>query len=117
MQQTVYVNCEMSVLDGRIDEVKAVAEAAVAEVLSHPGVLSYCWWVSADGKTLHVHERYENSEAVLAQMMSGGKVREVLGALVKPERLVVVGPVSETLRSVFNMFSPLYLTEVSGFCR
>ncbi len=63
----------VTVKDGKLDDLRALMEEMVAATKDQPGAEMYEWFVSADGKKVHLYERYADSDAALAQLGAFGQ--------------------------------------------
>lgn len=100
------VNAVVRIHDGKLEELKGVAEKCLACVREKDtGTLMYDWYLSSDGKTCMVRESYENSEAVLAHV---GNLGPLLGELmaVGAVQLEVFGEPSDQLREAIAAMQP-----------
>src|SRR5258705_4370861 len=57
---------ELAVKDGKRETFRELMEEMVSGARDQPGTLSYEWYISSDGGTVHVVERYADSAAVVA---------------------------------------------------
>ena len=63
---------ECSVKDGQLDAFKELMEEMVAGTSGEPGTLNYEWFISDDGKTVHIYEKYADSAATVTTLKSLG---------------------------------------------
>jgi hypothetical protein len=63
---------ELAVKDGKLDTFRELMEEMVSGAKNQPGTLSYEWYISDDGSTVHVVETYADSAAVVAHHVSEG---------------------------------------------
>jgi len=67
---------------------------------------------------IHAHERYADSEAVLAHLATfGEKFAGRLLAAVDPTRFAVYGNPSDQVRETLEAFGVLYMKPFAGFVR
>lgn len=59
---------ELSVRPGCLDEFEKLTGEMVAATRAESGVLAYQRFISADQRTVYVHERYEDSNAAIAHL-------------------------------------------------
>ena len=59
---------ELGVRPGRLDEFETLTGEMVTSTQGESGVLAYQRFISDDRQTVHVHERYENSDAAMAHL-------------------------------------------------
>ncbi len=110
---------ELSVKDGQLDAFKALAqEMTAATQADEPGATHYEWFIDADGKTVHVYERYADSAAIMVHLGAfGAKFAERFLACVDPTRLTVYGDPSAEVRDALAGFGAAYMTQFAGFAR
>ncbi len=62
-QVSLVLQC--AVKDGQLDTFKELMEEMVAGTNDEPGTLNYEWFISEDGSTVHIYEKYADSEATV----------------------------------------------------
>lgn len=109
---------ELSVKPGKLDGFRTLMEEMVESTRGEAGALGYEWFVSADGGTVDIYERYADSAAVLAHLATFGEkfAGRFLGA-VDPTRLTVFGNPTDEARAVLDGFGAAYLGNFGGFVR
>ena len=70
-EHILWVN-ELAVKDGKLETFRELMEEMVSGARDQPGTLSYEWYISSDGGTVHVVEPYADSAAVVAHHVSDG---------------------------------------------
>ena len=91
-------------------------EEMVASTRSEAGALGYEWFLSNDGATCHIQERYSDSGAVMAHLGTfGANFAERFLGCFEPTALYVYGDPSEEARSALDGFGAAYLGEWGGF--
>ena len=111
-------NLRLAVREGRLEEFRALMNEMVESTKGEPGAQGYEWFVSADGGTVHIHERYADSNAVLAHLGTfGAKFAERFLGCVDPTGLAVYGEPSDEARAVLDGFGAQYLGPFGGFNR
>ena len=79
MDQHVSWIIELAVKDGALDRYKELMEEMVSGTGTEPESLAYEWYISADGGTVHIFEKYATSEAMVApRQRVPGKVGRAL---------------------------------------
>lgn len=93
---------------------KEMVESTRAE----DGAEAYEWFISADGGTCHIYERYADSGAAMVHLGTfGSRFAERFLACVEPTGFYVYGAPSDEVRSVLDGFGAVYLAEFGGFAR
>jgi quinol monooxygenase YgiN len=119
MSEAVHWIVEFDVKDGKLEELKSVMNDMVtATKANEPDTKSYEWFISGDGKRLHIYERYANSAAVLIHMKTfGEKFAERLLATADATRFVVYGNPTAEAKNVLDGFGARYFGQIGGFTR
>jgi quinol monooxygenase YgiN len=118
MASTVSLNLQLSVRDGQLDGARALMAEMVEATREEPGTLGYEWFLSADGGTCHVCERYADSDAALAHFGNfGANFAERFLGCFEPTGLSVYGEPSDEARGAFDGFGAAYLGTFGGFSR
>ena len=85
---------------------------------NEPGTLVYEWMISADQKTCHVYERYQDSAATMTHLATfGSTFAERFLTNAAPTRIVVYGNPSADVTGVLDGFGAVYMTPFGGFAR
>ena len=110
---------ELDVKDGQLDAFKALAEEmSEATQANEPGASHYEWFVSEDGKAVHIYERYVDSAATMVHLQTfGEKFAERFLACVDPARIMVYGDPSAEVRAALAGFGASHMTQFTGFAR
>ena len=92
MGEEVSWHVELLIKPGQLESFRALTGEMVEATRRELGVLSYQRFVSEDGKTVHVFERYANSTVALAHLqMFAKRFGERFRALVERKCFVVFG--------------------------
>ena len=88
----------------------------MASAQSEAGTLSYAWYVSEDGQTVIIYERYADEAAVLAHQTRFGEwfAERALGAMTCT-RITVLGSLGEEVRKTISGCHPIYLQPFGGY--
>jgi quinol monooxygenase YgiN len=104
---------ELAVLPGQLDNFTDLTAEMVGETAKEPGVLAYERFVTADGQTVHVIERYESSDAALAHLRTfQEKFAERFSSMVGRRRFTVYGNPSADLNAVLDGFGAVYFSRL-----
>ena len=118
MSNTISWNLQMSVREGRLNDARDLMSEMVASTKQEPGTIGYEWFLSADGKTCHINERYADSEAVMVHLGNfGSKFADRFLACVEPTSLSVYGEPSTEARAALDGLGAAYLGWLGGFVR
>jgi len=119
MSEHVYWILEAEVVDGKLDELKALmAEMSEATLQDEPGALNYEWSFSDDNTICHVFERYADSAATLVHMGNFGSkfARKFMGVL-KPVKCTLYGNPDEKVLKALKPMGYVAMKPVAGFSR
>ena len=119
MPETISWNLRLSVRDGKRDEVRTLMREMVASTRQdEPGAETYEWFISEDGSTCHIYERYADSEAVMAHLHNfGTKYAERFLGCLEPTDFAVYGDPSAEARAALDGFGASYYERLDGFKR
>jgi quinol monooxygenase YgiN len=109
---------ELAIKPNQVDVVRALIPEMVDSTRSEPGALIYEWSMNDDESVICSHERYADSEAVLAHLSTFGETfAERLLAAVDPTRFVVYGSPTHRAKEALDGFGALYVKPLAGFAR
>lgn len=118
MSNTVSWNLQLAVREGQLNAARSLMEEMVASTLEESGAQGYEWFLSEDGKTCHINERYADSDAVLIHAGSfGSKFAERFMACFEPTGLSVYGEPSAEARAALDGLGAHYFGPLGGFSR
>ena len=116
MSEEVSWHVELRVKPGRLADFPALTGAMVEATRAERGVLSYQRFVSDDGGTVHVYERYADSAAALAHLENFARqFGERYSALVERTRFTVFGEPNAALRQCLDRFGATYAKPLGDF--
>jgi quinol monooxygenase YgiN len=109
---------EVEVKPGELEAFKQLVADMVESTSPEPGTLSYEWFISDDGKLVHIYERYADSEALLAHFQGFlDKFADRFSASVDLKRFAVYGEPSAEAREALAPLNPIFLGTLGGFVR
>ena len=118
MDEEVSWLVELAVKPGELDNLRALMAEMVTSTRDEAGTIAYQWYVSSDGSTVHIYERYATSAAVMMHLQSfGSKFAERFFAAVDLTRWMIYGTPSAEVKSALDTFGPTYLRPFGGFVR
>jgi quinol monooxygenase YgiN len=109
---------ELAVKDGAIETFRELMEEMVSGTSAEAQTLGYEWYISDDQGTVHIYEKYADSEATIAHV--NGFMQKWAGRFlecVDVTRFVVYGDPSPAARQLLDGFGPTYLGPWGGFSR
>lgn len=116
MSKEVAWQVELAVKPGQLEGFRALTGEMVEFTRREPGVLSYQRFVSGDGKTVHVHERYADSTSALLHLGNfSARFSDRFLLLVERRRFTVYGEPSPELRKVLDGLGAVYLAPFGDF--
>ncbi len=109
---------ELAVKPGQLEAFKALMEEMVDGTSAEPTTLGYEWFISGDSGTVHIYEKYADSEAMVSHV-SGfmAKWAERFLAAVDVTRFTVYGSPDAAARELLDGFGAVYLGPWGGFSR
>jgi quinol monooxygenase YgiN len=118
MQGQVSWMLEATVKPGQLDTFKALMEEMVEGTSKEPQTLNYEWYLSDEGGTLHLYEKYADSDAMIAHVNGFlEKWAARFMACIEVTRFTVYGDPSASARELLAGFGPTYLGPLGGFAR
>ncbi len=119
MSDNVHWLLDLNIKDGKLDDFKAVMNEMIeATRANEPGTLNYEWFISEDGKSCHIYERYVDSAATMIHLGSfGEKFAERFLAALEPTRFMVYGNPNDEVRAALVGFGAVHMSQIGGFAR
>jgi quinol monooxygenase YgiN len=109
---------ELAVKDGAHDTFKELMDEMVSGTREEPQTLAYEWYISDDGGTIHIYEKYADSEAMVAHVDGFmEKWAKRFLECVDVTRFVAYGDPSPAARTLLDGFRATYLAPWGGFSR
>jgi quinol monooxygenase YgiN len=118
MQAHVSWVIELAVKGGALDTFKELMKEMVAGTSKEPPSLGYEWYISDDESTVHIFEKYADSDAMISHV--NGFLEKWAGRFlecVDVTRFTVYGDPSAAARELLAGFGPTYLGPWGGFSR
>ena len=119
MSDNVLVVSENTIKAGQLDNFKALIREMVDAIQrDEPETLNYEWFIADDGKSVHIYERYADSEAFMVHLGNiGPKYGERSFAYLTVNKLAIYGNQSDTVREVLKDLAPIYMSRYDGVAR
>jgi quinol monooxygenase YgiN len=118
MSDVVSWNLQLSVIDGKLDDARLLMAEMVEATNHEAGAVVYEWFLSPDGTSCHINERYADSAATLEHLGNfGANFAERFLACFAPTGLHVYGEPSDEVRGVLDGFGAVYMGTLGGFAR
>jgi quinol monooxygenase YgiN len=118
MPNTVSLNLQLAVRDGQLNAARDLMNEMVASSKQESGAESYEWYISDDGTTCHVNERYSDSDAALVHLGNfGANFAERFPGCFQPTALSVYGDPSPEAKAALDGFGAAYYGWLGGFNR
>ncbi len=119
MSNNITWSFQLSTNDGQLDAFKTLVDEIIGAVkTSEPDTLTYEWFISDDGKSCHVNERFTDSPAALSHLGNfGANFAERLLALAQPTLMIVYGAPDDETRGVLDGFGAQYMGSYGGYNR
>ena len=100
-----------------LDTFKTLMNEMVASTKGEQGTLNYEWFISEDGKSCHVFERYADSDALMSHLGNFSTFAERFMAAVEVTSLQVYGNPNEQVVEALTGFGADFLKPLGGFAR
>ena len=118
MSEQVSWSIHASVLEGRLDDGRALMTDMVESTRAEPGTLGYEWFLNEAGTEAHMKDRYADSAAAMFHLGNfGSKFAERFMECFAVTGFFVYGEPNAELRAAIEGFGPVYLGTLGGFTR
>ncbi len=109
---------QCAVKDGELDAFKELMEEMVAGESEEPGTLNYEWFISDDGSTVHIYEKYADSAAAVSHVKTfGAKWADRFMGCVDVQRVTAYGNPDEAAQKAIASMGAKQLGTWGGFAR
>jgi quinol monooxygenase YgiN len=116
MNEQICWHVELAIKPGRLESFQALNGEMVESARRELGILSYQRFVSEDGKTVHVYERYADSTAALTHLgIFAKKFAEPFQDMVERKRFVVFGNPTAELKEALDGYGAIYFRPFGDF--
>lgn len=119
MSDNILAVAETSIHPGQLDNLRALVREMIDDIQrDEPGTLNYEWFIADDGKSMHVYERYADSEAYVLHLRNfGQRYAERCFACLTTTQIAIYGNPSDELRALFaeHTLALTYLSPFAGF--
>ena len=118
MSDNVFFIAGLAIRPGQLDAFKALMHDMVeATKANEPGALNYEWFISEDGTTCHIYERYADSAAVMAHMGNFAAFGARWEATVEMKGATAYGTPSDEARALLAGMGGTLMGPLGGFAR
>ncbi len=118
MSDEVSWQVELKLKPGYGEPFEGLTKQMVDVARGEAGTVIYERFISDDGETIWVYERYANSSSAVAHLRNfANQFGERFNSMVARKRFTVFGSTSDELRGVLDEFDAKYLTRLAGFSR
>jgi quinol monooxygenase YgiN len=94
----LYWVLKATINEGQLEALQVLTKDLVKLTQAESGALAYEWSISEDQKSLHIYERYIDSEAALAHLANVGEHLPKLMQLIAPTTMECYGPASNQFK-------------------
>lgn len=109
---------ELFVMPGELENFRALTHEMVKSAECEDGVRIFERYASADGKTIHILERYKDSASAVEHLESFDTLySDRFSRLVERRSFIVFGDPSDELRRILDRYGALYFGLFDGFYR
>ena len=119
MNENIFWILEANIHADQLDNLKyLMSEMVDGTKRDEPGALNYEWFIADDGKSLHLHERYTDSGAVIVHLGNfSQKYSERFLTYLTATKITMYGNPSDAVREAFAGFTPIYMSLSTGVTR
>ena len=119
MSDNIFWVLEVAIKQDELGNFKALMKEMVnATKANEPNAINYEWFISEDGKSCHICERYMDSAAVMTHLGTfGQKFADRFMATVKPVHLTVYGNPNDEVKKALGSMGAAFLAPSAGFAR
>ena len=119
MNDHVFWILEADIKGEQLDKLKALmGEMIEGTQRDEPGALNYEWFISNDGKSLHLYERYADPDAAMVHRENfAQKYRERFLTCLTITKMTLYGNLNCEIRAAFAPSNPVYMSMADGFAR
>ena len=117
MTSDIYWILKAEIREGKFEELKKLAPIFCEMTKNEEGVIAYEWSVSADGKMLHIYERYTDSDASLAHLANISSKLPELMEIVAITEIECYGAATSTFKEAVKDLPMVYWENFEGFHR
>jgi quinol monooxygenase YgiN len=109
---------ELAVKDGQLGTFEELMKEMVEGTSAEPRTLAYEWYVSSDESSVHIFEKYADSDAMITHVNGFLEkwARRFMGC-VDITRFVVYGDPSPSAREILDGWKAIYMSPWGGFSR
>ena len=116
MKEEISWCVELAIKPGQLANFEKLTGEMVASTRTEEGVLDYQRFVSADGRIVHVYERYAHSAAAVTHLRKFGTLFGTRFArLARRKRFMVFGNPSDELRALLDRYEATYFKPLGSF--
>jgi quinol monooxygenase YgiN len=110
---------ELAVHEGRDADFQALmAEMVAGTRRDEPGALDYEWFLTDDGRRLHILERYADGAAAMTHLGNfGARYMKRFFDVLVPERITLYGAAGDDVRGALADLHPVVMRRADGFSR
>ena len=114
----VAYNLQVTIVDGKQEEFRALMAEMVESTKGEPGTLVYEWFLAADGKSCQINEHFADTAAYTAHSENfGAKFAARFMPCVEITGITVYGNADAEAREMLAGLSPVYVEAIGGFRR
>ena len=115
MTKNIYWTLSGKIKTKQNDKLKKFLRSVLVKTVQESGCMNYEFWFGEGQKKLYIYERYADSKACLEHFKNVKADLPKFFKYVELDPLVVLGEVSEEVRTAFNKMDVVYTTYIMGF--
>lgn len=117
MDSQVTLHLELKVNEGQLDLIKSVMAEMIESTEKEVGTLGYEWFISEDESTIHVFERYLDSDAAAVHSANVTPLLPKMIPAVTVVKATAFGDPSDEYRQRMAGFGAAWFGTLGGFIR
>ena len=116
-ENNVIWTVEGKIKSGMRADLDSLMAEMVGDVIKEEGTTNYEWTLAEDGETLHVYERYANTEEAKKHLVTWGRFAERFMSIVDVYEFVVFCDLAPELKEAVAGLNPKYMLPIGGFAK
>lgn len=115
MSENIIWTVEGIIKDAQREAFDSIMNEMVEATSKEEGSLVYEWTLGADGKEVHVYERYRDVEAAKAHLLTWSQMAGRFMSVVDISRIVLFSPIPPELKAAFA--GAKFMEPIGGFTK
>ena len=118
MDKQIQVKVELTVADGKVEELKLQMPAIIDRVRKNePDIIGYQWYLSEDGTKCYIIEWFKNPQAWLTHLSNVEPTLPALFAIAPITRFEAFGDIPNEIADIVKPLGAIIYKRFSGFIK